>query len=51
MKLWFNKNILDRIEKIKNEFETTTQFIYRAVENYLLQVEEKEKNARRNKSS
>jgi hypothetical protein len=49
MKLWFNKNVLDRIIKIKNEFETTTQFIYRAVENYVLQMENEKKNDRKKK--
>ena len=43
MNLNFNKNVLDRVNILKNEHETTTQFIYRAVENYVLQLEEIEK--------
>lgn len=46
MDLIFSKNILDRAERIKNEFETMTQFLKRAVEGFILMKEDDLKNDR-----
>ncbi len=46
MNILFSKNILDRAEILKNELETMTQFILRAVEYYVLKLEEEKKNDR-----
>ena len=44
MQIWFNSNLLNRIEYIKNEHETVKEFIVRAVINYVSELEEKREN-------
>lgn len=41
MRIYFNKNVLDRIERLKSKYETVTQFIIYAVEEYVKKEEEK----------
>lgn len=42
MKIWFNANILERINKLKHENETVTNFIIRAVDYYVRMLEDEQ---------
>lgn len=51
MKIWFNGNMLRRLDRVKSRYQTTTEFVVKATEKEIerleKELEERERNGKR----